>query len=561
MKDCCKSTQKDKQCVRNSDKKIFSLPRRFTKERCDQGINGFTMRSSCSPYKDCLKKKSKKKKQSKKRTYRGGAKQRNMVNKPLQRNMVNKPLQPCSTNPKTGYSRSGYCAVVPGDQGVHTVCAQMTQPFLDFTKDRGNDLSSVVSSSDKWCLCQNRWLEAFRAGVAPPVIQASTHQSTDKSIQSKIRKHPVTIVYLAGGCFWGLEHKVKQVPGVIDTDVGYMGGKGKPTYKTAGSKGYAETVCVVYDSSKCSFESLVSQFFQLHDPTTRNKQGPDIGPQYRSIAFYSDQSEKQTINRLIQKDKRKIVTQVKPVSQFYKAEPEHQDYVQGGALRKPLPQLRKIDKSWKKHIYKLKDPQKKRILAIDEGIRHSVKQGQTAREAALSKKKRFNLLRLYRKNKDPNQCRRLTADMKYMDKKYGTGTTKDICKPKRGGGLKKTQRKRRDQKKRANQKKQQFLFNPEDPKKSFDVYIDKDPTDTIPIKYTTVQDVKDTIQKLERLYKAGKYTHKRIGQVAMILEVRLRVLQSKKPKQHRLAERYCTFLKKRTLVRGEKERMNYKFII
>ena len=539
MKDCCKSTQKDKQCVRNSDKKIFSLPRRFTKERCDEGINGFTMRSSCAPYKDCLKIKKK----TKKRTYRGGTKQRNMATK---------PLQPCSINPKTGYSRSGYCHVVPGDQGVHTVCAQMTQPFLDFTKDRGNDLSSVVSSSDRWCLCQNRWLEAFMAGVAPPVIQASTHQSTDESIQSKIRKHPLKIAYLAGGCFWGLEHKVKQVPGVIDTDVGYMGGEGKPTYKTAGSKGYAETVCVVYDSSKCSFESLVSQFFQLHDPTTRNKQGPDIGPQYRSIAFYSDQSEKRIIDRLIQKDKRKIVTQVKPVSHFYKAEPKHQDYIQGGALRNPLPQLRKIDKSWKKHIYKLKDPQKKRILAIDEGIRHSVKQGQTAREAALSKKKRFNLLRLYRKNKDPNQCRRLTADMKYMDKKYGTGTTKDICKPKRGGGLKKTQRK---------QKKQQFLFNPEDPKKSFDVYIDKDPTDTIPIKYTTVQDVKDTIQKLERLYKAGKYTHKRIGQVAMIFEVRLRVLQSKKPKQHRLAERYCTFLKKRTLVRGEPDRKKLVFRI
>ena len=67
---------------------------------------------------------------------------------------------------------------------------------------------------------------------------------------------------------------------------------------------------------------------------------------------------------MIQKDKRKIVTEVKPVSHFYK-EPKHQDYIQGGALRKPLPQLRKIDKSWKKHIYKLKDP-KKRILAIDE---------------------------------------------------------------------------------------------------------------------------------------------------------------------------------------------------
>ena len=68
-------------------------------------------------------------------------------------------------------------------------------------------------------------VRSLRAGVAPPVIQASTHQKTKRSIQSKIKQHPLNIAYLAGGCFWGLEHKLKQIPGVIDTDVGYMGGK------------------------------------------------------------------------------------------------------------------------------------------------------------------------------------------------------------------------------------------------------------------------------------------------------------------------------------------------
>lgn len=94
--------------------------------------------------------------------------------------------------------------------------------------------------------------------------------------------------------------------------------------------------------------------------------------------------------------------------------------------------------------------------------------------------------------------------------------------------------------------KKQFLFNPKNPKKSFDVYIDKNPKDTISIKYKTYTDTMKTIRKLERLYKSGKYSHKRIKQVAMILMVRLRVLKSKKKKSYNLAKRYYDFLTKRT---------------
>ena len=97
-----------------------------------------------------------------------------------------------------------------------------------------------------------------------------------------------------------------------------------------------------------------------------------------------------------------------------------------------------------------------------------------------------------------------------------------------------------------NKTKKQFLFNPKNPKKSFDVYIDKNPKDTIHIKYTTLEDVKNTIEKLENLYKNKKYTHKRIWQVGMILKVRLHVLQRTKPKQYALANKYFKFLGKRT---------------
>ena len=109
------------------------------------------------------------------------------------------------------------------------------------------------------------------------------------------------------------------------------------------------------------------------------------------------------------------------------------------------------------------------------------------------------------------------------------------------------------------QTKKQFLFNPTNPKKSFDVYIDKNPKDTIKIKYTTVEDVKNTIEKLEKLYKSKKYTHKRIWQVGMIMKVRLQVLKNIKPKQYALANKYFIFLGKRTKLEEEKERYKLSF--
>ena len=108
-------------------------------------------------------------------------------------------------------------------------------------------------------------------------------------------------------------------------------------------------------------------------------------------------------------------------------------------------------------------------------------------------------------------------------------------------------------------KKQQFLYNPNDPKKSFDVYIDKNPNDTIPIKYKTLDDVKNTINKLERLYKSGKYPHKRIWQVGMIMYVRLKVLKKKKPKEYNLSKKYFKFLGNRTKLKTDKERKHFKF--
>tara|TARA_B100000902_G_scaffold241698_1_gene228918 strand:- start:1381 stop:2247 length:867 start_codon:yes stop_codon:yes gene_type:complete len=211
-----------------------------------------------------------------------------------------------------------------------------------------------------------------------------------------------------------------------------------------------------------------------------------------------------------------------------------------------LPKLRPINNKNVKHKYKLSDPQSKRILAIDEGVRDEAKKtSKTIKKAAISKKGRFNILRIYRKNKRPQECKRITSDMKYIDKKYGLGKTTNICKDKIGGNVITGGK--------------DFLYNPDNPKKSFDVYIDKNPKDTIPIKYKTLNDVKSTIKKLENLYKNGKYPHKRIWQVGMIMKVRLESLKSKKPQQYKLANKYFKHLGERSKIKNESDRKKFVF--
>ena len=117
---------------------------------------------------------------------------------------------------------------------------------------------------------------------------------------------------------------------------------------------------------------------------------------------------------------------------------------------------------------------------------------------------------------------------------------------------------RRIKKYEKNKTRKRFLFNPDKPDKSFDVYIDKNPKDTIPIKYTTISDVKNTIRKLEHLYKIKRYSHKRIWQVGMILYVRLKVIKKIKPTQYALASKYFKFLRHRTTLPNN-ERYKLKF--
>lgn len=136
----------------------------------------------------------------------------------------------------------------------------------------------------------------------------------------------------ASGCFWGTEYHMQKIKGVLSTTVGYTGGHTqKPTYREvcSGTTGHAEAVEVVYDPAKVSYEELAKLFFETHDPTQVNRQGPDIGLQYRSEIFYLDAKQKETAQKLIDILKSKgykVATRLTKASTFWKAEDYHQDY-------------------------------------------------------------------------------------------------------------------------------------------------------------------------------------------------------------------------------------------
>ncbi len=138
---------------------------------------------------------------------------------------------------------------------------------------------------------------------------------------------------LAGGCFWGMQDLIRKQPGVISTRVGYTGGENaNATYRNR--PGHAEAIEIIFDPGQLSFRDLLEFFFQIHDPTTRNRQGNDIGTSYRSAIFYTDDQQRKTAEDTIADVNAsglwpgKVVTEVTPAGPFWEAEPEHQDYLE-----------------------------------------------------------------------------------------------------------------------------------------------------------------------------------------------------------------------------------------
>ena len=152
--------------------------------------------------------------------------------------------------------------------------------------------------------------------------------------------------YFGAGCFWGIEEAFFKMEGVIDTEVGYAGGEDEeysnPTYRQvcSGETGHAEVVKVIFDPAEISYDDLVYKFFEIHNPTQFNRQGPDYGSQYRSLVLYESSGERAIVEKIILELKpsfeRKIVTLVEPFEVFWKAEEYHQKYFMkngGGSCR------------------------------------------------------------------------------------------------------------------------------------------------------------------------------------------------------------------------------------
>lgn len=173
--------------------------------------------------------------------------------------------------------------------------------------------------------------EGFTPKNTRHCVNSMSLDFTNKADDEKKKEKTETAIF-AGGCFWGVEHLMKSIPGVLSVESGYIGGKtSNPTYQEVctNNTGHAEAVRIVFDPSKVSYETLAKNFFEIHDPEQVDGQGPDIGNQYRSEVFYTTPEQKEVTHKLIKQLEEKgykIATKLTPATQFWKAEEYHQDY-------------------------------------------------------------------------------------------------------------------------------------------------------------------------------------------------------------------------------------------
>ena len=178
-------------------------------------------------------------------------------------------------------------------------------------------------------------LSACRRGAGEA---SDAHASASSASSASVPAGKIEVAILAGGCFWGMQEILRKIPGVVSTDVGYTGGASTATATYSdvhnGRTGHAESVRIVFDPTKLSYADLLEKwFFRMHDPTTQNRQGNDVGTQYRSAIFYTSEEQKRVAEKVkadterAGKWKKPIVTQIVPAQQFYDAEDYHQDYL------------------------------------------------------------------------------------------------------------------------------------------------------------------------------------------------------------------------------------------
>ena len=228
--------------------------------------------------------------------------------------------------------------------GWPSFTAPIEENRLEFREDRSH---GMVRTEARCAVCDSHLGHVFEDGPAPTrrhfCINSIALDYKPAGRVEETKKEGTEAAVFAAGCFWGVEDKFRKIKGVLSTRAGYSGGHTKdPTYQKVCSDttGHAESVELVFDPKVVSYAELLDAFFRFHDPTQVNRQGPDVGTQYRSAVFYQDEAQKEAALKAIAKLNasgqydRLVATQVLPASEFYRAEEYHQKYYEKLGKRK-----------------------------------------------------------------------------------------------------------------------------------------------------------------------------------------------------------------------------------